>query len=114
MKIKQTIKKIEEGCGKKFQFEKDKMNIYTCGKFYSIFGKEILCLECKEKLSGYKLALKDVLGEIDVLQTKIDKNKSENIMDTGYVRACNSAFDTLEELKKPIQEILKDRIEVLK
>ena len=66
------------------------------------FKELYVTLKIKKVEEAIDLTLAEVGKVIDDLQSKIDKNKSENIMDTGYVRACNSAFDILEELKQKL------------
>ena len=91
MKIKQTIKKIEEeidNLEKNFS-ERDSLGAVWTKKNSKYCG-------LKEKLSGYKLALKDVLSEIDKINTK-----DLPIYQEGLVSKY------LEQIRKPIQEILK-------
>jgi len=129
MKIKQTIKKIEE------EIEKAKSVKYriclVCEKSYPIRQsdtKRYCSKECsniamrvrdwenkrgmnlrvlKAKLSGSKLALKDVLSEIDVFKKGINRfgfttNKKKNEL---IRRQVLEILD--DELIKPIQEVLK-------
>jgi len=122
VKIKQTIKKIEEEIeifgGKDF----DKRNEVD------LTDKGDLTATLKyAKLSGYKLALKDVLSEIDEVENPYPKevfpelNEQQLIdisitlkkvhgfpIDRLSAHISRNVFDnTKEELKKPIQEVLK-------
>ena len=118
MKIKQTIKKIEE--------EIEEFLKLGVGKEPVVIGfyiRELIKLrELQAKLSGYKLALKEVLSEIDEkinefkqIKSKIpEKYKNVESTEENQELRLNASLSNLEELKKPIQEILKDRIEVLK
>jgi len=115
MKIKQTIKKIEE------EIERLKRNSEIKRKFGTPTAQFDFNIRVVEgKLSGYKLALKDVLSEIDedfeLLKKVYCKDWVNN--QCNYKKGCEECnkIDKFkeEELKKPIQEILKDRIVVLK
>lgn len=106
MKIKQTIKKIEE------EIERLKRNLEIkreSGTPTAQFDFNIRVVE--GKLSGYKLGLKDVLSEIDESLIKksgdikeILREKEGNV---GEMEFRHTEWINKEELKKPIQEVLK-------
>jgi len=104
--IKQTIKKIEEEIEK---IEKSFSERDSLGDVWT--KKNSKWCGLKEKLSGYKLALKDVLSEIDDFFNEEKYTTEQDLDDEDFIRVY---WKDIEELKKPIQEILKDRIEVLK
>jgi len=98
MKIKQTIKKIEE------EIEEHKKLAKHPKSFWDKWGThEESVFYLKAKLSGYKLALEDVLSEMkEKVQITIDLGNEE------YANGYHSGWtECLEELKKPIQEVLK-------
>jgi len=86
--MKKTRKKIEEEI-EKMDFRENDESLFN--------DRGIRFCELNAKLSGYKLALKDVLSEID------EWFKGRRIIKGRKV--INS--QSIEELKKPIQEVLK-------
>jgi len=115
MKIKQTIKKIEEEIERRNKKHREKARKFRIEPLSDNGWEDTIELE--SKLSGYKLALKDVLSEIDVFFKSKKKilTKKDTILPKKIIEYTEEILTKLkEELKFPIQEILKDRVEVLK
>lgn len=97
MKIKQTIKKIEK------EIEKIQDN-YEMGNKEEWDKEELL----KSKLSGYKLALKDILSEIDGKLNWIAKEVEIQPTDRGIQHLKSQIISYIipqakEELKKMVK-----------
>lgn len=108
MKIKQTIKKIEEEIEKLDNEIQKYWKPSTIEHTKRIWKMKVL----QAKLSGYKLVLKDILSEIDAMIKKnnqtLEKAKKNKLpKDWDGWKGLKISTQTLEELKKPIQEVLK-------